>query len=155
MDGFSLKEDFYVCICLFRWDQNCPLSLLLSTCRNVEEGDSPSQHVKEGSKSLTDANVERKASFCDMCDCCMRASESACLRLSIISAAATAVQWQSEPFPCLADSAGRQWKRQTWGSKDLGWMTDGVLDDTRGRDSEITKWKIPCGTGREEGTYPE
>lgn len=34
-------------------------------------------------------------------------------------------------------------------------MTNGVLDNTRGRDSEITRKKIICGTGREEGTYPE
>lgn len=127
------------------------LSLLLPTCLSVEgEEDSPTQHVKGGTKFLTDAKVEWKASFCDMCDCCMRTSESACL-----SAAATAVQWWSKPFPCLPDLAGRWWKRCTWGSRYLGWMTDGVLDNTRGRYSEITRKKIICGTGREEGTYPE
>lgn len=49
------------------------------------EGDSPTQHVKGGTKFLTDANVEWEASFCDTYDCCMKASESACLRLTIIS----------------------------------------------------------------------
>lgn len=77
------------------WGQNFPRSLLLSTCLSLEGGgDSPTWHVKVETVLLADINTNvRGRSFYGICN---QASGSSCLRLVILCAAPTAVQWQSK-----------------------------------------------------------